>query len=157
MAPSEGVPWLDDTESRMWRAWITASTVIGRAIEQDLREESDLTLDDYEVLVHLSEAPEHRLRLSALGERALQSPSRLSQRIDRMTRRGLVARERCDEDRRGFWAVLTPDGLSAIEQAAPDHVRSVRRHLLEHLRRDDIERLAEVLRGLADSVRGGEQ
>ncbi len=147
MAPSEGVPWLDDTESRMWRAWITASTVIGRAIEQYLREESDLALDDYEVLVHLSEAP----------ERALQSPSRLSQRIDRMTRRGLVARERCDEDRRGFWAVLTPDGLSAIEQAAPDHVRSVRRHLLEHLRRDDIERLAEVLRGLADSVRGGEQ
>jgi DNA-binding MarR family transcriptional regulator len=63
----------------------------------------------------------------------LWSTSRLSHHLARMRRRGLVTREECADDGRGSVVVLAPAGLRAIEDAAPHHVASVRRHLLDHL------------------------
>ncbi|MAT06488.1 MAG: MarR family transcriptional regulator [Acidimicrobiaceae bacterium] len=125
--------WLDDDEMAFWRAFTVASGRLTTAIDADLRAESGLTLDDYEVLVHLSEAPERRVRMSELADRVVQSRSRLTQRIDRMVARGLVERQQCPDDRRGTFAALTDDGFAVLEAAAPAHVESVRRHLLDHL------------------------
>lgn len=125
--------WLDGDEMAFWRAYTVAAGRLNAAIDADLRAESNLTLDDYEVLVHLSEAPDRRIRMSELADRVVQSKSRLTQRIDRMVARGLVEREQCPEDRRGTFAVLTDEGLAVLEAAAPGHVDSVRRHLLDHL------------------------
>ena len=144
--------WLNDDEMRLWRAFIQAGpSVIGR-IDADLRADADLTMDDYEVLVHLSEIPDHRLRMSDLSERVLQSRARLSQRIDRMAARGLVAREKCDADGRGTFAALTPHGRATINSAAPDHVASVRRHLLDALDADAVAGTADALWQILDGL-----
>ncbi len=66
-------------------------------------------------------------------------------RVDRLVKTGLVERERCPQDRRGFFAVLTDDGFARLESAAPDHVASVRRHLVDHLERHDIEAMSAIL------------
>jgi DNA-binding MarR family transcriptional regulator len=134
---------------RAWRGWIEASTRIGRRIEDDLREDSDLTSDDYEVLVRLSEAPGHRLRMADLAEQTMNSPSRLSQRVDRMVRSGLLCREKCEDDRRGSFAVLTDEGHARLEAAAPAHVESVRANFIGHLSAEEIEFLAELMPRLA--------
>ena len=145
----EPVRWLTPEEDRAWRSWIAASARVFGNIERDLRRSSGLTFDDYEVLVRLSETPGRRMRLSRLASEVHQSPSRLSQRLDRLTARGMVDRVRCEEDRRGFWAELTPLGLAALEEAAPDHVRSVRAHLIDHLDPGEIDSLARILGRLA--------
>lgn len=150
------VPWLDDRESLAWRGWIDAASVVLRLIEQDLKAESGMTFDDYEVLVELSETTDRRMRLADLAEAVVHSPSRLSQRVDRMTEKGLVRRERDGDDRRGVWAVLTDEGLGVLEDAAPAHVESVRRHLIDRLGRDAIEQLAEILPKLVSEVRHDE-
>ncbi|MDG2113726.1 MAG: MarR family transcriptional regulator [Actinomycetota bacterium] len=142
-------PWLTDDEMSAWRAWVTVTTRITRAIEHDLREASGLTLDDYEVLVHLSEAPDQRLRLTALAERVANSQARMSQRINRLAGKGLVVRQRCEEDGRGFWALLTPEGAAELREAAPAHVGSVRRHLIDRLEEHDVAAIADVLGRLA--------
>ncbi len=147
------VPWLDDQESLAWRGWIDAASVILRLIEQDLKAESGMTFDDYEVLVELSESTNRRMRLADLADAVVHSPSRLSQRVDRMAEKGLVRRERDDDDRRGIWAVLTDEGLAILEAAAPAHVVSVRRHLIDRLDRDSIGQLAEILPKLVSDVR----
>ncbi len=138
-------PWLTESEMAAWRAWIAATTRITRAIEHDLRESSGLTLDDYEVLVHLSESEDQRMRMTTLAERVSNSQSRLSQRINRLSDKGLVVRKRCTEDARGFWAQLTDAGVAELASAAPDHVRSVRRHFIDHLDERDVESVAAVM------------
>lgn len=143
--PPGDARWLSTQEQIFWRRWIDATARVAEAIEHDLKSAADLTFGDYEVLVELSEAPDRRLRMSELAERTVHSPSRISMRVDRLVKTGLVERERCPQDRRGFFAVLTDDGFARLESAAPDHVASVRRHLLDHLERHDIEAMSAIL------------
>ncbi len=144
--------WLDEIEARAWRAWVECTGRVNRRLERQLRDDSGLTFDDYEVLVRLSEAPGRRLRMSDLAARAIQSPSRLSQRIDRLAERGLVRRERTAEDRRVVFAVLTTEGFAVLEAAAPGHVEAVREVLIDRFDRDELVCLGEVLGRLADQL-----
>jgi DNA-binding MarR family transcriptional regulator len=123
--------WLDEQEMRLWRAFVEVCGGVVQELDSSLKHEANLTFDDYEVLVHLSEATDHRLRMSDLSSCLLHSQSRVTQRVDRLACRGLVTREKCTSDRRVTYAVLTNKGLRAIEEAAPGHVAQVRRHLLD--------------------------
>jgi DNA-binding MarR family transcriptional regulator len=74
----------------------------------------------------------------------LWSQSRLSHHISRMEQRGLVRREECESDARGSVVVLTEEGLHTIEQAAPHHVASVRRHIIDVLSPEQIKALGDI-------------
>ena len=153
MTPQHDVAWLTEDEERAWRGWIESTMRIASSIERDLRNDSDLTFDDYELLVSLSEADDRRLRMTELSAQTVQSASRLSQRVDRLTERGFVRREPCAEDRRGLFAVLTDEGFARLAAAAPCHVESVRRNLLDHLTPADLEVLAQLMPRLAAEAR----
>ena len=84
------------------------------ALDGELQAEHGLSLGEYEVLVHLSEAPEHSLRMTDLAGRLRLSPSGITRRIDGLVRAGLVERRQCPSDRRGSNAVLTDEGLRRL-------------------------------------------
>lgn len=136
--------WLSADEQRSWRAWLTASSLLAEQLEHDLKDSQGLSLAEYEVLVRLSEAPDRQLRMSDLAARTLSSRSRLSHQVARMEAAGLVCRRECAEDRRGSWAVLTGAGYARLVAAAPDHVESVRRHLVDVLSPGDFATLGEI-------------
>lgn len=146
--------WLDADEERLWRCFVEVSGRVIQTLDASLKAEADMSFDDYEVLVHLSEADQRRLRMAELSERLLYSRSRLTQRVDRLVRREWVVREKCEDDGRGMYAVLTPDGLAAIEAAAPLHVADVRRALLDHIDPDEFVIIDRVLARVADAGRG---
>src|SRR5215210_6997234 len=102
-------------------------------LDNELQSEHGLSLGDYEVLVFLSESPDRSLRMSDLAGRLHLSPSGITRRIDGLVRAGFVERRQCPTDRRGSNAVLTDDGLQALQRAAPTHVRGVRQHFVERL------------------------
>ena len=54
---------------------------------------------------------------------------------------GWVRRETCPTDRRGSFARLTDDGFAALADAAPAHVESVRRHLIDRLTPEQVRQL----------------
>ena len=124
--------WLTEDEQRAWRAQVGLTILLYRQLDRDLAP-FGLSVSDYEILVALSEAPERRLRMTELADAITQSRSRLSHQITRMETRGLVRRDACEGDKRGMFAVLTPEGLATIEQVAPAHVESVRRHYMDWL------------------------
>ncbi len=119
-------------------------TLLTAQLSRDLAEDSGLSEPDYTVLSNLSEADGHRWRLNELAARMLWSKSRLSHHIARMQERGLVSRDECTTDGRGAFVALTKQGLRAIQKAAPPHVASVRRHLIDLLSPDEIEALAAI-------------
>jgi DNA-binding MarR family transcriptional regulator len=73
------------------------------------------------------------LRMSQLADRCLSSRSRLSHAVSRLEERGWVRRQTCEGDGRGLLAVLTDEGFTALEAAAPVHVEGVRTHLFDQL------------------------
>ncbi len=152
---TDDTPWLDDDEMRLWRSFVVLALGLQDRFSSELHAEHGLDFDDYEVLVHLSEAPDGHLRMSDLAERVLQSKSRLSQRVDRMTERGLVERRKCPDDRRGTLASLTDLGWSTIRAAAPTHVHQVRRDLLDHIAPTELPAAAAALERAALAFRDG--
>ena len=145
--------WLTEDEQKLWRGWLAASMLLPERLNRDLQEQHGLTGTDYQVLVELSESPERRMRMSTLAERTQLSRSRLSHQIDRMTRAGLVMRQECAQDGRGMFAVLTEQGWEMIVAAAPDHVESVRRHLVDRLTPDQFAAFGQACITVADAMR----
>ena len=138
---TKSVAWLTADEQEAWRACIRLAKMLTRQLDRDLHP-FGLSVNDYEILVELSEASGYRLRMTELADRTAQSRSRLSHQISRMADKGLVCREDCPGDKRGTFAVITPRGLATIEHVAPSHVASVRRHFIDHLTADQLAMLA---------------
>ena len=145
--------WLTDDQQQAWRAWIAASLLLPDRLSRDLQDEAGISLADYEILVHLSESPQRRLRMSELADLTLSSRSRLSHQIDRMSNAGLVDRQPCSEDRRGSFAVLTQDGYYFLVTTAPAHVASVRAHLVDVLTPEEFDVLGRICTKVADRLR----
>ncbi|TLP56273.1 MarR family winged helix-turn-helix transcriptional regulator [Microbispora triticiradicis] len=150
--------WLDADEQRAWRAYLRMQGRLTARLNRELQAGSALSLADYEVLVHLTDNADGRLRPFEL-ERGLQwEQSRLSHHLTRMQRRGLVRREECEEDGRGAFVVISEEGRRAIAAAAPGHVATVRRLFFDGLTPEQVaalERLAtDVLARLDDDSPG---
>jgi DNA-binding MarR family transcriptional regulator len=125
--------WLTEDEQRTWRTYLRMSSLLPAALNRELQQDSGLTLPEYEVLVQLSEAPQHRLRPFQICEALNWEQSRLSHQLTRMERRGLIARRECEADGRGAFIELTAAGTGAIGAAAPRHVAAVRRLIFDQL------------------------
>lgn len=152
MDTDNGARWLTEDEQRVWRTHLDVSRLLMHQLERDLQP-FGLTNNDYEILVNLSESPEHRMRMSDLATATLQSKSRLSHQITRMESGGLVRREHCESDKRGLYAVLTEHGWETMRHVAPHHVESVRRHFIDLLGAEQREALYRALTPVADRLR----
>ncbi len=135
--------WLTDAEQRAWRAFLRMRRDLDRAIDGHLAGVG-LSAADFALLVPLSEAPEHRLRARDLSRDTGWDRGRLSHHIRRMERRGLVTRHSCDTDARGTDIRLTDQGLAAVHAAAPGHVQTVRRSLIDLLSDHELQILARI-------------
>jgi DNA-binding MarR family transcriptional regulator len=130
--------WLSDDEQRAWRTYLRMSSLLPAVLNRELQQDSGLTLPEYEVLVQLSEAPQHRLRPFQICDALNWEQSRLSHQLTRMERRGLVSRRDCEADGRGAFIELTAAGGDAIGAAAARHVEAVRRLVFDRL--SDVQR-----------------
>ena len=138
------VRWLNGEEQRAWRSLVVMQQGVSEFLERQLRTRSGLSGADFEVLAHLSEAPEARLRSFELTRLLHWEKSRLSQHLSRMQSRGLVSRSPCREDQRGTVVTITPQGRERIEAAAPRHAADVRAVMIDHLSAPELATLSAI-------------
>lgn len=138
------VRWLTPAEERAWRGYRRMRTLLDLQLARDLGQDSGLSDPDYDVLSTLTEGTQPRWRANDLATHLCWSTSRLAHHVGRMERRGLVAREACDDDRRGATIILTDAGWAALRAAAPRHVESVRRHFIDLLTPAEIAALGTI-------------
>lgn len=150
------VRWLDATQQRAWRGFLDLHARLAATLNRDLQQTSGLTLSDYDVLVHLTDVPDGRLRAFELGEGLQWDKSRVSKQVARLGARGLVAKEDCEADRRGAYVVLTPAGRQAIEAAAPAHVELVHQLVFDTLTPGQIREWAAISTALLRRLEHGE-
>jgi DNA-binding MarR family transcriptional regulator len=144
--------WLDPAQQRSWRALIMGTTLLMDRLDEDLRRSFDLSLAEYEILVRLSESPDHRLRMAQLADALAHSRSRVTHTVARMEHAGLVKRAASPEDRRGVVAAMTPKGHKLLVRVAPVHVNGVRDHLVDLVSPEDFEAVGRVFDTVADHL-----
>ncbi len=149
---SEEPNWLNAEEASAWRAILTLVQRAFPEIERDMRVNHDLLGVHYHILVTLSEVPDNTMRLTDLADDADLSPSRLTHRMKRLVDRGDIDINQDPNDRRVKQATLTANGVNRLKAAAPDHVRTVRRVIFDHLSPAQTAALAEALGPVAAAL-----
>jgi DNA-binding MarR family transcriptional regulator len=144
-----GTRWLTRQEQEVWRSFLCACQTLFSAIEAQLQRDAGLPHPYYEILVRLSEAPGHALRMSQLAEASASSKSRISHAVARLEERGWVSRLDCPTDRRGQIAQLTDEGYAALAAAAPGHVEQVRKSLFDVLTVEQVRQLGVIAQAMA--------
>ena len=140
--------WLDDAERAAWLRLAAVVELLPGVLDSQLRVESGLTHFEYFVLAMLSEAPGRKLRMTSLAQRTNATLPRLSHVAGRLEGRGLVERFPCPEDGRATNVRLTDAGWDTVVAAAPGHVDTVRRHVIDPLTPEQLEQL----RGIGDAL-----
>ena len=140
--------WLNDREMAAWRSYVETNGDLSAALERDLAEHG-LTLGDYQVLVYLSEAEDDSMRMCDLADALQLSPSGLTRRLDGLVGTEHVTRRPSSLDGRVMMAVLTDAGRELLTRTAPHHVRSVRRHIFDHLTEEQVDAMASIFEAIA--------
>jgi DNA-binding MarR family transcriptional regulator len=136
--------WLSPTEKEAWTGAVSLMLLLPGRLEQPLHSEAGLTLFEYLVLSHVSEAPDRRIRMSELAFLANGSLSRLSNVVKRFEQRDWVRRSPDPDDGRYTIATLTDAGYDVVSAAAPIHLRTVREFVLNPLTATDQQALARI-------------
>lgn len=148
--------WLTPKQQRVWRDWLAVSAQLPVALHRRLQADSGLSLQDFAVLVYLTDNDDGRVRISQLAKALSWERSRFSHHYKRMESRGLITREECPDDARGAFIVLTPAGRDAIERAAPGHARVVRDLVFDSLSDEELEVVAGFTRKVLDRLASSE-
>ena len=143
----------DEARLAAWRAFLNAHAAVIGAIERDLTDAGLVPLTWYDVLVALSEAADHRLRLNELARAVVLSRSGLTRLVDRLEAAGLLRREPCPTDRRGAYAVLTPEGEATLRRTWPTYARGIADYFACHLDEDEARVLTESLERVLAAAR----
>jgi len=137
-------PWLDAEERQAWLSLIAVALQLVPALDAQLRRDAGISHFEYTVMAALSESPERTLRMSDLAALADGSLSRLSQVVTRLENNGWVRRSPDPTDGRYTLATLTDTGMAKVVDAAPGHVREVRRVVIDPLTRAQLRQLRGI-------------
>lgn len=132
-------------EQVAWVGLLRAHASAMRRFNGDLMSAHGLTLNDYEVLLHLARAPERMLRRVDLAKSVLLTPSGITRLLEGLERAGYVERASCPSDARVTYALLSDEGYEKLRQASATHVDGIRSHFAERFSPEELETLAGLL------------
>ena len=128
-----------------WVGLLRTHSAVTRALNAELVAEHGLTINDYEVLLHLARADERRLRRVDLAERLILTASGITRLLDGLERAGYVTKAQCASDARVTYALLTAAGLDKLQEASGSHLAGVRELFESRFSDEELATLAELL------------
>jgi DNA-binding MarR family transcriptional regulator len=146
------VRWLTPDELSAWLTYVATTSLLDGALDRQLQRESGMPMAYYLILAMLSDVPGRTLRMSDLAAVTQSSQSRLSHAVSKLERNGWVRRTPCPDDRRSTLAQLTDAGFAALADAAPGHVRAVRRHVFDRLSPEQVDQLRQIFATVLDGL-----
>jgi DNA-binding MarR family transcriptional regulator len=124
---------------------LRANTVLRRELEAEVLAPRGLTQSDFEALLHLSRAPELRLRRVDLVQLLMLTPSGVTRLLEGLQEAGLVENVQCPDDARVTWARLTQDGIETVECVGATHAKRLQSLFGAALSQEEVAQLAELL------------
>ena len=143
-----------DAKGRAWARFFVTSALIMDRIESALKAASLPPLAWYDLLWILENAEGGRMRMHDLAARVVLSRYNVTRLADRMEEDGLIRRERCQEDRRGAYLVLTPAGRALRRRMWPVYKAQVDACFGDPLSTDEARALVGMLEKIQGTLRG---
>jgi DNA-binding MarR family transcriptional regulator len=137
---------------RAFVALVRSHAAVTRRLSVQLTNDHGLSINDYEVLLRLSRAPDRRMRRVDLAGEVLLTPSGVTRLLDGLESAGFVARGTCDSDRRVVYAVLTDAGLAKLREASTTHVAQVEDLFGTQLDEQELTTIADLVARLGDAA-----
>lgn len=128
-----------------WVAFLRSHAAITRELSANLQREHNLTLSDYEVLLHLAHSEEGMMRRVDLAQRVLLTASGITRLLDGLERSGYVEKATCETDARVSYAKLTDDGRRKLRQAAVTHLADIDEFFTSRYSESELVTLADLL------------
>jgi DNA-binding MarR family transcriptional regulator len=128
-----------------WVGFLRSHAALTRALNSDLVNTHGLTINDYEVLLHLARADDHRLRRVDLADRLVLTASGITRLLDGLERAGYVCKAQCASDARVTYAVITDSGFEKLKEASETHLEGVRELFESRYSEAELATLAELL------------
>ena len=144
----------DKEKTDTWRLFLETFASVTRNLELRIKEDRAIPATWFDVLLHLHEAPESRLRIGVLADSLVLTPSNATRLFDRLEKAGYITREATLEDRRGVYIVMTDAGAAAFMDTLPGNRRRVEEIFLGHLNDQDFEDLHRVLSKVHKAKKG---
>jgi DNA-binding MarR family transcriptional regulator len=130
----------------LFRAQVGVMRTLAAEFPTDL-----LSLNEYDVLFNLSRQADRRARLRDINDLVLISQPSVSRLVDKLEKRGLVAKCPDANDGRGTIVRLTDEGYTLYRQVALLHVKVISRVMSSDLDDDDL----STLTALTDRISAG--
>jgi len=146
------VALFESVQVEAFKHLLRAHAAITRELDRELVNDHGLTINDYEVLLRLSRAPNKVLRRVDLAQQVLLTPSGITRLLDGLQRSGLVEKASCENDARVVYAKLTDEGAKRLDEASRSHLASIRTLFASQLTDDELETLASLLERLPQAV-----
>ena len=135
----------DKEKTDTWRLFLETFALAMRNLERKIKEDQAIPATWFDVLLHLHEVPENRLRIGELAESLVMTPSNATRLFDRLEEAGYVRREAAPHDRRGAYIVMTEEGEAAFMANLLGNRRRVEEIFLQHLNDKDFRDLCRAL------------
>lgn len=142
--PADDVAWLDEEELAAWLPLAPMMLLLPLELDRQLQRDSGLSLLEYYVMAGLSGSTDRTMRMSTVAQWTGAQLPRLSQVAARMESRGWISRSPDPTDGRYTLATLTDAGFAVLAAAAPGHVRTVRRLVLDPLTRSQVKQMGAI-------------
>jgi DNA-binding MarR family transcriptional regulator len=139
-----------------WVRFLRAHAALTRELSADLVAEHGLTINDYEVLLHLQRAPDQQLRRVDLAERVLLTASGITRLLEGLEEAGFVERAACATDRRVVYAQLTETGEQKLREASRTHLAGIMELFTSRFDEDELATLSSLLGRLPGGAADGE-
>ncbi|MCG8602999.1 MAG: MarR family transcriptional regulator [Verrucomicrobiales bacterium] len=138
-----------------WRLFLMSHSILTKKVTAALEAAGCISFDTYDVLVTLSEAPEHSMKMGDLADATFFSNSGISRRVARLEERGLIRRVRCEDDGRVFYATLTASGRKALRKAWPVYREVIEENFVRTMSKNDARAMTETLRTVLRGIDTG--
>src|SRR6476620_3056595 len=147
---------LKSREERVWRDVARFLSVAPRLLDQDLQRDANISLSEYAVLLHLSEAETEQRRVREVGALADSSGSHTTRIIGDLARGGFVVKNRNPEDGRGIDVQITEAGLNRLRDAYPVHLASVRSRIMNRVEPKSLSCFGDVMAAIVRGLEGSQ-
>ncbi|QDW61644.1 MarR family winged helix-turn-helix transcriptional regulator [Oerskovia sp. KBS0722] len=137
-----------EIRSQGWRTLAALHGILDTALERALQADHGLSVVEYTVLDALSRQDGWHMRMQQLARAAALSSSATTRLVNRLEDRGLLTRILCQDDRRGIYTELTPQGEQLLRQARPTHDTALEQALTEACQVEELAPLVAALHEL---------
>ena len=128
-----------------WTRLLRAHAALTRELSARLEARHGLTLRDFDVLLQLYSAEDHRLRRIDLARQVLLTASGITRLLDRLEQAGWVGKDSCASDARVTYAVLTEAGRELVEESGASHRADVEELFSSRFSPEECEALHDLL------------